>query len=249
MNKLKLALSFLTTIPVTLTGTLQPGDLGRAAAWFPLVGLIIGLLVAGAHLGLASVFPAPLAAVLTVTLWAALTGGLHLDGLADCCDGLLASVSAERRLEIMKDPRLGTFGGAGLLLHLLLKISALLAVPVVLPPAPGFMPALLPLVLAPVLARWLILLVARQPMARPGGLGGDFSLGLNWRALAAAALLPLALVAFSGWRGLVAALAAHLIALGVIRLARARLNGVTGDVLGLTVELAEVGVLLVYAIR
>lgn len=249
MTKLKLALSFLTIFPVHLTETPQPGDLGRSAAWFPLVGVLIGLLVSVARLGLASIFPGPLAAVLAIALWVVLTGGLHLDGLADCCDGLLAAVPPERRLEIMKDPRLGTFGGAGLILFLLIKISALFAIPVLLPPAPGFLASLLPFLLATALARWLILIVAHQPMARPGGLGADFAMGISWQTFFFAALIPLILIALAGWRGLAAVFVAHITTLAVILFARSRLHGMTGDVLGLTVELGEAAVLLVFAIR
>lgn len=246
MKSFKLALSFMTMIPVRVTESLQPGDLGRAGAWFPLVGLILGGLLALARWGLGVILPGPLDAVLVIALWAALTGGLHLDGLADCCDGLLASLPPERRLEIMKDPRLGTFGGAGLLLHLLLKIFALAAITSIAAQGPL---SLLALLLAPVLARWLILITARQPMARPGGLGVEFALGLRQRAFFTAAVLPLALIVLCGWRGLLAALLAHLMVWGVIRLARARLGGVTGDVLGLTVELGELAVLLAFAVR
>ncbi len=245
MKQLKLALSFLTVLPVRITATLQPGDLGRSAAWFPLVGLLLGLLLAGARLGLARLFPDPLGAILVVALWAGLTGGLHLDGLADCCDGMLAAVTPERRLEIMKDPRLGTFGGAGLTLHLLIKTGALAALAV--QPGADWTRALLPLLLAPALARWLILIAAVQPMARPGGLGAEFASGLSRRAFLCAALIPLALAGFGGLRGLAALALAHLAVLGVIRLARARLGGLTGDVLGLTVELGESAVLLAFA--
>src|SRR5512141_1600694 len=164
MNGLLFALGFLTSIPVR-TPAPQPGDLGRAGVWFPIVGLLLGAILAGAQYALNQVFSPLLSAALLVALWALLTGGLHLDGLADCGDGLLAAVSPERRLEIMRDPRLGTFGGAALILHLLLKTLAVAALS-------G--PALIALGLAPALARWLILIVAAQPSARPGGLGADF---------------------------------------------------------------------------
>jgi adenosylcobinamide-GDP ribazoletransferase len=243
MKRLVLALSFLTTIPVRIFGTLQPGDLGRAGAWFPLVGLLLGGLLAAARLGLGKIFPDPLAAVLVVALWAWLTGFLHLDGLADCCDGMLAAAAPDRRLDIMKDPRLGTFGGVGLIMHLLIKTSALAALPASLPAA------ILPLLLAPALARWLILLAARQPMARPGGLGAEFASGVSWRTFVYAALVPIGLVVLGGLRAILAAAAAHLVAFSVARLARSRLGGITGDVLGLTVELSEAAVLLVFAIQ
>jgi adenosylcobinamide-GDP ribazoletransferase len=106
-----------------------------------------------------------------------------------------------------------------------------------------------PLVVATVCARWLILLVARQPAARPGGLGDLFAAGLNVRALVIAGIVVLAVTLLGGWRAWLAVAAAHLLAWLVIRLARSRLGGVTGDVLGLTVELGELTVLLVYAVR
>jgi adenosylcobinamide-GDP ribazoletransferase len=237
---LRLALSFLTTLPVRAPSA-PPGSLGRAAPWFPVVGAILGALLVAAWWGLGYVFPPVLSAVLLVALWAALTGGLHLDGLADCGDGLLAAVPPERRLEIMRDPRLGTFGGLSLFLFLLLKVFAVAALP------PASLAGYYPLLLAPALARWLILIVARQPSARPGGMGAAFGQGLTPVALAVAAVLPALLVAGGGWRGLGAVVAALLVVLLVIRVARARLGGITGDVLGLTVELSELAVLLVFA--
>jgi adenosylcobinamide-GDP ribazoletransferase len=240
-GRFQLALGFLTVLPVHLAGPLQPGDLGRAAFFFPWIGLLLGAALAGAHALLGRSFPPLLAAVLVVALWAFLTGGLHLDGLADCCDGLLVSASRERRLEILRDPRLGTFGGTGLALHLILKTAAVAALS-----APWALPALL---LAPALARWLILPVARQPMARPGGLGADFALGLGRSSFFAALLLPLALAALGGWRGGLAIALAALAVLAAVRLARLRLGGVTGDVLGLTVELSELAVLIAFSVR
>ncbi len=250
MKHLRLALSFLTTLPVRADAS-GPADLGRAAAWFPFVGLVLGALLSTAHFLLSQTFAPLLAAALTVALWAALTGGLHLDGLADCCDGLLASVAPDRRLEIMRDPRTGAFGVIGLVLFLVLKI---LAVAYLLPPpSTRILPGLIaPFTLATALARWLILIVARQPSARPGGLGADFAAGLTPLTLTLAALIPLALIVglmfnFDGWRIIRAALLAHIAAFAVIAFARARLGGVTGDVLGLTVELAELTVLLTFA--
>jgi adenosylcobinamide-GDP ribazoletransferase len=205
---------------------------------------------------LGALFSPVLAAALLVALWAALTGGLHLDGLADCFDGLLAAVPPERRLEILRDPRLGAFGGIGLALHLLLKTLAVASLPAFslslpLPFALGLLlPAsLAPLLLAPALARWLILPVALQPMARPGGLGAEFALGLSRRALLISALIPLGVALLSGPRGLLAAALAALVAAGLVLLALRRLGGLTGDVLGLVVELAELVVLLTFAMH
>jgi adenosylcobinamide-GDP ribazoletransferase len=231
-----LAATFLTTLPAP-TFVVPPGGLGLAARWFPLVGLVIGLLLWGVQSLAAFFFPTLLAGALVVLAWVALTGGLHLDGLADCCDGLLATTSRERRLEILRDPRVGTFGALGLILTLLFKALAVgTATPVAL-------------LIAPVWARWLLLWAARQPQARPEGMGAAFAAGLTPGVIAIAGLLPIVLLLFAGGRGLVAAVLATLAMLALVRLARERLGGVTGDVYGLVVEASEVVMLLVFAAR
>jgi adenosylcobinamide-GDP ribazoletransferase len=181
---------------------------------------------------------APLAAgILTLILWVALTGGLHLDGLADCCDGLLASTSVERRLEIMKDPRLGTFGGIGLILVLMLKAATLSA----LTPQSAY-----GIMLAASLARWCILPAGLLPLARPSGMGADFKAGFRRWFIFVGAIIPLGLALTLGTRGLIS-LAAGLLTAGMaLRLAKSRINGVTGDVFGMTVEVVEVVSLLVF---
>lgn len=252
---LSLAASFLTAIPLR-TAAPQPGDLGRAAVWFPFIGLALGVVLSLTDWLAARYFGPLLAGALTVTVWAALTGGLHLDGLADCGDGLLSAAAPERRLEIMRDPRLGAFGVISLVLFLVLKVLALAALPaavlwgLMVPgqagPGAGLFPAGA-LVLAPVVARWLLLWVARQPSARPDGMGQSFAAGLSPRTLALAAALPLLLSLLAGPRGWLAALLALAVAASIIRLARARLGGVTGDVFGLTVELTELAILLTLA--
>lgn len=256
------AFSFLTTLPVPARQSEPPDTvrlaLGRAAVWFPFVGLVLGLLLGAVNWVLARFFTPLLAGALLVSLWAALTGGLHLDGLADCGDGLLAATTRERRLDIMRDPRLGSFGGLSLILFLLLKILAVaelaylphqlgLGLPAPLAPDAAVVPAIVPLVVAAVTARWLILLAALQPAARPGGLGAAFAAGLQPTALWAAGAFTGAVALLGGAPGLAAVLVAHLSAVVVFGVARARLGGLTGDVFGLTVELAELVVLLVYA--
>jgi adenosylcobinamide-GDP ribazoletransferase len=253
MDSWRLALGFLTAIPVR--SGLVEGGLGRAAVWFPAVGLVLGALLAAAGALLSLVFPPLLTAGLVVVLWAALTGGLHLDGLADCCDGLFAAVPRERRLEIMRDPHLGAFGAIGLALFLILKVAALAAI-LSTPPAAlsasGFPHSAFriphsALLLAPTLARLLLLPVALLPPARPGGLGAGFAQGLKPARIALAAVLPLALILLAGWGAAAAAMAAGGAAALAAWFARARLGGVTGDVLGLTVELSELAALLMLA--
>ena len=241
MNDLRTAINFLTVIPWRGRPDQPPASLGKAAGWFPLVGGAIGLLSALAYAGLAAVLPPFPAAVLAAAVWIGLSGGLHLDGLADCCDGMLAAVSRERRLEIMKDPRLGTFGGLGLMLAVLLKIGLLA----------GLAPirALMALPLAAALGRWLLLPSAFQPLARPGGMGAAFASSVNRNTLLLGSLWLLPLAALNGWRGLAGLLLALAAAALIWRTARQRLGGVSGDVFGLLVETGELCALLVFNLR
>jgi adenosylcobinamide-GDP ribazoletransferase len=237
-----LALTFLTTLPAPRVA-FDATAFGRSGRWYPLVGLLVGGLLAGVHWAGGLLFPPLLTSVVVVTAWAVLSGGLHLDGLADCCDGFFAPVDRERRMEIMRDPRVGTFGALGLLIVLGLKVAALSAS--TLPVAA--------LVLTPMWARWLILPAARQPQARPSGMGSTFAAGLTPTTLGVAVAVPLlttlAAIAITGRAGaiIMAVAVAHLVLLGVGQLARHKLGGVTGDVFGLVVESSEVAMLLVFA--
>jgi adenosylcobinamide-GDP ribazoletransferase len=230
-----LALGFLTTLPARQV-PYESGGLGRAAAWFPAIGLLLGLLLLGVQVAATQLIGSTLAAVLVVASWAILTGGLHLDGLADCCDGLLVSAPRERRLEIMRDPRVGSFAVIGLVLALLLKTAAVFSLPAAVPG----------LLLAPMWARWWILIAACQRAARPDGLGSSFAAGLTPSLLSTALVLPLV---FSGialwwdWRSVAGVALSGLMCLGLLRLAQARIGGVTGDVFGAVVELTEIAFL------
>jgi adenosylcobinamide-GDP ribazoletransferase len=241
MKRLALAASFLTVIPIRLKEPPHPGDLGKTAGWFAVIGAVMGGVVAAAFYGLSHILPHLLAGALAVAFWIALTGGLHLDGLADCCDGMLNASSRERRLEIMKDPRLGTFGAIGLVLTILLKVICLYSMSASL--------AWVALPLAAGLGRFLLLPAGRQPMARPGGMGADFSSGLNRTAILWGALVVALLAGLAGWRGLLIVLMVHAVIWAVLSAAKARLGGMTGDVLGLVVELAELVTLLGFCIH
>ena len=184
-------------------------------------------------------FPPLVAGILTLVVWVALTGGLHLDGLADCCDGLLASASVERRLEIMKDPHLGAFGVIGLILVLLLKGAALAS----LTPATSF-----GILLAASLARWCILPAGLLPLARPSGMGADFASGFRRSFIYMGAVLPVGFALVLGTRGIISLLAGLAAAALVLWLAKSRIGGVTGDVFGMVVEVVETVVLLVFVV-
>ncbi len=235
------AVGFLTLLPVP-SHDLPPDGLRSAARWFPAVGLLLGGLLAAAGWVAAWLFPPAVAAVLTVMIWVGLTGALHLDGLADCGDGLLPPVARERRLEIMRDPRVGAFGVTAVVLVLLLKVASLASLA-----APW--PALL---LAPTWARWLILVAARQPSARPVGMGASLGPLLDKQSLFLTLLLPFVLTAVTGaqqWSLLPAAGAAVVAALSLVVFARRRLGGVTGDVYGAVVEVGEAVFLCVASLQ
>jgi adenosylcobinamide-GDP ribazoletransferase len=239
MRNLRTAFGLLTTLPLGMPEDWRPGDSGRAGIWFPLVGIVIGGLTWLVWHALNFYFPSLIVGVLTLLVWVILTGGLHLDGLADCCDALFASTTSERRLEIMKDPHLGTFGCVGLLLVLMLKAAALSS----LATSSGFA-----IILAATISRWLILPAGLLPLARPRGMGADFASGLRRGAILITAILPLGLVFLLGTQGLLAVLATLLAASAVLGLAYTGSKGVTGDVFGMLVEVTETAVLLSFTL-
>ncbi len=240
MNGLFLTLSFLTTLPIVPSRYQYEVRHWRTAVfWFPIIGGLIGGLVWLVGWASGLIFGAWLSAVLAVSAWAVATGGLHLDGLADCFDGLLVMAERERRLEIMRDPRLGAFGAIGLILFLLVKISAVQAV---LANERG-----LALVAAAVTGRAMISWVARQPAARSDGLGLVFSVQIRPFFLIIATLPPIGLLILMGWRGGLALALTLIVVAGIIAFARRRIGGVTGDVFGLTVELVELAVLIAFS--
>lgn len=227
----------MTTLPIKLPDDWSAGDSGEASVWYPFVGLVIGVLTWLTWKGAMFAFPPLMGGVITLIVWAALTGGLHLDGLADCCDGLLASTTVERRLEIMKDPHVGAFGVIGLILVLLLKASALAS----LTSATSF-----GILLAASFGRWCILLAGLLPLARPSGMGADFAFGFRRSFLLWGAVLPLGIAILLGMSGVVSVLAGLGAAALVLRLSKSRIGGVTGDVFGMVVEVVETVMLLIF---
>ena len=166
------------------------------------------------------------------------TGGLHLDGVADCGDGLLVETSPERRLAIMKDSRLGSFGALALFFVLSIKVAALAAL--------AGMPSLHALgacCLAGLLGRCQVFAGMRLPSARPGGLGAMMHDGMKPRYAYTALGLCLAACLVMGRQGLYSLLAAGLVAFWLLSAARKRIGGVTGDVFGALIETTECAVL------
>jgi len=245
VRRLLLALQFLTVIPVRVSGQVSGRDLGGSMLCFPLVGALLGAAAAGTYVLLSHflLLPELAASTVAVLLLAALTGGLHLDGLADTFDGMRAGRSRERMLEIMRDSRVGVMGAAAVSGDLLLKCALLAAIP--REAAPWV------LVAAPALSRWGLVLGARRSRpAREDGLGRDFLAGVGRAELLAATALAAALgVGLLDWTGLIACLAVVPVAWGWTRHVEHRIGGVTGDTFGALNEMLEVLVLLVAACR
>jgi len=236
------AFAFLTRLPVARGALFDPKTVARSARWFPLVGVVLGAIYAATLWVLSPRLPAAVAAVLLVALDAALTGAMHLDGLADTADGFGGGRSREDVLRIMRDHAIGSYGAVAVALALALKIAAIAALA-------GSARAFSAVALAPVLGRWAaVLLGTTQPYARPSEDNGTGS-PTRWMGrteLAVATITSAAAAAACGMRGAAAALLAA-VAMGVWgrRCAR-RIGGVTGDTLGTGVIAAECLTLLVF---
>jgi adenosylcobinamide-GDP ribazoletransferase len=242
MSPALIALQFLTRLPVSLPGMPTPEQIGRSLLWYPAVGLLLGLLLWGAHLLLGAT-PALLQAAIILALWVGLSGGLHLDGLADSADAWVGGFGdRERTLAIMKDPRSGPMAVTVLVLVLLLKFAALVSL---VQAGQGLL-----LVLLPWLARGLLpLLLWITPYVRAGGLGQALAEQLPRRQLPwLLAGHGLAICLLFGWAGVLALAVAALIFLWLRHLMCQRLGGTTGDTAGALVELVECGVLLSLAL-
>lgn len=235
LEPILLAIQFLTRVPIPFRHKPNDREWARSMAWFPLVGLMVGLLVAGTRYLVSCFWPGDIAAALSLAIWIMVTGGLHLDGFVDCCDALVAAVPPQRRLEILRDVHVGTYGLVGAVTLLLVKWLAI---------SKGDWNSL---VTAPILGRWAMVYVTFCfPYARAEGLGKVFKDGLTWREFLLASILSLtAVFAFARWQGLVTMAGISLIAWLLGKWARRQLGaGVTGDVYGMECEIAEVVAML-----
>jgi adenosylcobinamide-GDP ribazoletransferase len=237
VSGLLVAARYLTIVPIPGPAHAPLEALGRSAAWFPIVGIGLGLLLVLVDRLTGWLFSPLLAALLTVTAWKLTTGGVHLDGLADCLDGLVGR-DAEHRLAIMRDSRIGAFGTIGLILFLMLEIVALAEL---VPPVRGSA-----LFAAPVIARATpAVLAALFRPARADGQGAVFHAGVRPSAIAVGLAVAVAAASFAlGGLGVATLAAALVAAVAVAAFVAGRLGGVTGDVLGAAVEISELVVLL-----
>jgi len=240
MRLILIAFQFLTIIPLPFSIRCEKEDLGRSTAFFPVVGLAIGGLLAGADWLISPWLARPLCDALLITLLALITGALHLDGLADVCDGLAARGGRERFLAVMKDSQVGAVGAVGLVLGLLLKWQALAAVPPELK-----WKALL--IFPPALARFgQVLTMTGARHARQDGLGAAFALGTGGTALFFAFATTAAAGFFLlGLKGILPLAAVCLLTCAGRMFFQRTLGGLTGDTIGCISELNEILALVV----
>ncbi len=233
MRPVRDAVAFLTRIPVSDGRPVTAEDLSRAALWFPAVGLLVGGAMAGTYLLADLALPAGPSTVLALLAAILMTGGFHEDGLADAADAAGAHVSRERKLEILRDSRVGTFGALAVVFPLLLAFAVLPALP-----ARDVVRAL---VCAHVLARWSTLAQARLlPFARTSGLGTAARVGTG--VLVAGSAYTVAIVLALAGPAAGAAAIAGAWAIGAIggAIALRALGGVSGDTFGAVNKLTEV---------
>jgi adenosylcobinamide-GDP ribazoletransferase len=230
-----LAITFLTILPLRVRERADDG--GTAPAWYPLVGAALGASAGGVFAAAEPGLGAPVAAVLALTALVVLTGGLHQDGLADCADGMGARGDRGRRLAVMRDPAIGTFGMLALLLWALALVASLAQL------SRG--EAVAALATAAAIGRWSALLHARWARpARADGLGSAFAPSTLAVILAGITAVAVAVVAEPGSAVAVAGTGV-LVAAAVSAWSRRALGGRTGDTLGATVAVTEVAVILV----
>jgi len=241
IRSLRAAVSFLTVLPVANEDGSPGARLGRA--YFPAIGALVGLGAGVAFTVVGAAMTPLLGAATAVAVLCVLTGAIHIDGLADSADGLLGRGAVAHRLEVMRDPRLGSYGVTAIVAVLLLDVAALSSM--------SGLRGLVALVIAGALSRLATLgVIVFVPYVRASGLGVTawdsrhraLDLGVGAASAAVACALD--------WkRALIALPFVALAALLLVVLARRRIGGATGDVCGATAELCQLVVLLVFAVR
>ena len=231
------ALGFLTIIPLPWRHEVSPEEVGRSTGYFPVIGLIIGLTLAGLNWLFSLFLPSAVVNGLLIVSIAVISGALHLDGFVDTCDGIAGHKTVEDRWRVMHDSRAGAFGIVGVVLLLLVKYVSLNSVPENL--------LTVTLVLMPVVSRWaMVYTVFAYPYARPAGLGKIFKQEASWQRFTAATLIALAVAAIlARLAGLVIMISIWVIVVGMAVYLKRKFSGLTGDTYGAINEVTEVCVL------
>ncbi|MBN2908921.1 adenosylcobinamide-GDP ribazoletransferase [Polycladomyces sp. WAk] len=234
------ALAFLTRIPVPVRW-LHPDGWRTSPAFYPAVGGVIGLCLVGFNWLTASWLSPWVRAVLVVGMWVRLTGGLHLDGLMDTADGMGANRDREQTLAIMKDSRIGAMGVLAALFVVLVKVAAVHDL--------SFF-ATIALFSAPVAGRMAILSALYfWPYVRQDGIGSQLKAALTgWRVAGAWAFGIILLTVASGWLAVLTLAVTLVVTVWMARRVVHKIGGLTGDVYGAIVEVAEAAVLIAFCV-
>jgi len=186
------AFRFLTVIPLPFRRQPAPEEFGGSVLYFPVVGLVIGLLMAGLYYVLDRLLPGSLATALVIVAMVLVNGALHTDGFIDTCDGLAGNKAPEERQRVMKDSRVGAFGVIGAVLLFMVKFAALNSLPNNLIYAT--------LILMPVLSRWsMVYAIMAYPYAKPEGLGTTFKQHAKWRDFGIASIVVFVVAELLCW--------------------------------------------------
>lgn len=243
MKNFILMLQFFTRLPININIEVKEADFPKGIIYFPLVGFVIGIINAGFYYLVSCIFSNLLAIIFLTLVNVLITGALHLDGLADTCDGIFSARKKERMLEIMKDSRLGTNGAVAIFFDLSLRIAIITSIPKD--------HIILAVIVSNVISRtMLVLLCYISKYARPeGGMGnlfiGKISKGNLAVALAIGLIISISLVYYKGL--LLMAIASLLIML-LNRYISSKIGGITGDILGAANELVELLVLIGFVV-
>ena len=239
------ALQFLTSIPLPWRREVSPEELGRSTAYFPVVGLIIGLILAGLNWLLSFILPPAVVKALLLVALVVITGALHLDGFADTCDGIAGHKPVEDRWRVMRDSHTGAFGVVGIVLLLLVKYVTLNSIP------ETFMTATL--IFMPVVSRWaMVYAIFAYPYARPSGLGTAFKQKTRWPGFTVATIITfvvaVALFPLFSVAGLLLLIGVWVITAVFSLYFKRKFAGLTGDTYGAINEVAEVMALILVSL-
>jgi adenosylcobinamide-GDP ribazoletransferase len=244
VTQIRLALSFLTIIPVRIKSA-DESDVAASMAWFPLVGVLMGIVFALEDYALSFLLGHTVRSAIVVLSMTALSGAVHLDGLADTADALGAGRDRIGALEILRDSRIGAFGAIALFFALGLKVLALAGL--------SGRPRLAALILAPMLARWSLVAVSYKiDYLRTDGAGSSMLGRGSDRNLAIASVVAilvgiLAMIPFFSRKVIVTYAIAVIVTVAMRSFYRRWLGGVTGDLIGACGEIVEVLAMLTIA--
>lgn len=237
ITPLLVSIQFLTIIPPLIRREVTAKEIGLATSYFPIAGFVIGGIISLSSLWSSELFKPEISAALLLAVWIILTGALHVDGFIDSCDGLFGGKSADGRLKIMRDERIGAYGFIGGFILLLLKYLGIVA-----------SMSWRIFILSPIIGRWMITLVlVIFPYARKTGLGKSMKENASYRQVLIAAVITISSCwLIAGIQGALMMIAitvfAWIMGLGIYR----SIGGLTGDSYGAICEMSEVIVLITF---